>query len=61
MIHGQPKENTINGLYPSVASQLGSQELDYLTDLAHKLENEQTNLDLLVDNDTKRNEQATNG
>ncbi|CAI4055846.1 hypothetical protein N7582_000443 [Saccharomyces uvarum] len=61
MIHGQPKENTINGLYPSVASQLGSQELDYLTDLAHKLENEQTNLDLLVDNDTKTNEQTTNG
>lgn len=35
MIHGQPKENTLNGLYPSVASQLGSQELEYLTGLAH--------------------------
>ncbi|CAD6611545.1 BAH_G0010780.mRNA.1.CDS.1 [Saccharomyces cerevisiae] len=56
MIHGQPKENTLNGLYPSVASQLGSQELEYLTGLAHNLENEQTVLDQLGDrcSETKR-------
>lgn len=55
MIHGQPKENTLNGLYPSVASQLGSQELEYLTGLAHNLENEQTVLDQLGDRCSETN------
>ncbi|CAI4058643.1 hypothetical protein SKDZ_04G4560 [Saccharomyces kudriavzevii ZP591] len=56
VLHGQPKENTIHGLYPSVASQLGNQELDYLTNLAHKLENERTILDQLVEGDTRTKE-----
>ncbi|CAI4038119.1 hypothetical protein SMKI_04G4590 [Saccharomyces mikatae IFO 1815] len=60
MIHGQPKENTINGLYPSIASQLGSQELEYLMDLAHKLESEQTILDQLVERDSKAKDQVMN-
>ncbi|EJS42248.1 btt1p [Saccharomyces arboricola H-6] len=62
IIHGQPKENTINGLYPSVASQLGIQQLEYLADLGRKLrENEHTILDELVDSKTRAEEQLTNG